>query len=90
MSYPIRLLGDPVLRQVAVSVEEIDDKIARMVEDMVPSMYAADGIGLAAPQVGIQKRLFVYDIGEVIGRHTIGLKQHLHVHLAPLDFNLSP
>ena len=64
MSYPIRLLGDPVLRQVAVAVEEIDGKIARMVEDMVPSMYAADGIGLAAPQVGIQKRLFVYAIGE--------------------------
>ena len=64
MSYEIRLLGDPVLRQVAAPIEEIDGRIARMVDGMMPSMYAAEGIGLAAPQVGIQKRLFVYDIGE--------------------------
>ncbi len=64
MSYEIRVYGDPVLRQVAAAVEEIDGRIARMVEDMIPAMHAAEGIGLAAPQVGIQKRLFVYDIGE--------------------------
>ncbi len=64
MSYRIRVLGDPVLRQEAVPIEDIDGRIVRMAEDMVPAMYEADGIGLAAPQVGIQKRLFVYDIGE--------------------------
>ena len=58
MSYQIRLMGDPVLRQTAASIEDIDGRIAKMVEDMVPAMYQAEGIGLAAPQVGIQKRLF--------------------------------
>ena len=57
-------MGDPVLRQEAKSIENIDGRIVQMVDDMVPAMYQAEGIGLAAPQVGIQKRLFVYDIGE--------------------------
>ncbi len=64
MSYQIRVMGDPVLRQEAKSIDDIDGRIVRMVDDMVPAMYQAEGIGLAAPQVGIQKRLFVYDIGE--------------------------
>ena len=64
MSYQIRLMGDPVLRQAASSIENIDGRIVQIVDDMVPAMYQAEGIGLAAPQVGIQKRLFVYDIGE--------------------------
>ena len=64
MSYQIRVLGDPVLRQEALPIENIDGRVVRMVEDMVPVMYEAEGIGLAAPQVGIQKRLFVYDMGE--------------------------
>ena len=64
MSYQIRVLGDPVLRQEALPIENIDGRVVRMVEDMVPVMYEAEGIGLAAPQVGIQKRLFVSDIGE--------------------------
>ena len=64
MSYQIRLMGDPVLRQAASSIENIDGRIVQIVDDMVPAMYQAEGIVLAAPQVGIQKRLFVYDIGE--------------------------
>ena len=64
MSYQIRVMGDPVLRQEAKSIENIDGRIVQMVDDMVPAMYQAEGIGLAAPLVGIQKRLFVYDIGE--------------------------
>ena len=64
MSYQIRVMGDPVLRQEAKSIENIDGRIVQMVDDMVPAMYQAEGIGLAAPHVGIQKRLFVYDIGE--------------------------
>ena len=57
-------MGDPVLRQEAKSIDNIDGRIVQMVDDMVPAMYQAEGIGLAAPQVGIQKRLFVYDIDE--------------------------
>jgi peptide deformylase len=59
--YPIRIIGDPVLKQRAADVSEIDGKIARLVDDMIATMYEAPGIGLAAPQVGVQKRLFVYD-----------------------------
>ncbi len=59
--YPIRIIGDPVLKQRAADVSEIDGKIARLVDDMITTMYDAPGIGLAAPQVGVQKRLFVYD-----------------------------
>ncbi len=63
-TFPIRVFGDPVLRQRALEVEEIDAKIVRLSGEMVETMYAAPGVGLAAPQVGIQRRIFVYDIGE--------------------------
>lgn len=63
-NYSIRLVGDPVLRQRAEEVSEIDSKIARLAEDMLTTMYEAPGMGLAAPQVGIGKRVFVYDTGE--------------------------
>jgi peptide deformylase len=62
--YTIRLFGDPVLKQRASEVENLDGTLARLAEDMITTMYAAPGVGLAAPQVGVQKRLFVYDIGE--------------------------
>ena len=47
-------MGAPVLRQEAKSIDNIDGRIVQMVDDMVPAMYQAEGIGLAAPQVGIQ------------------------------------
>ena len=62
--YEIRIVGDPVLRQRAQEIEKVDDALVKLVEDMVVTMYDAPGVGLAAPQVGVQKRLFVYDIGE--------------------------
>ena len=62
--YAIRLVGDPVLRQKASDVTDIDGRIARLAEDMIPTMYEAAGLGLAAPQVGVQKRLFVYRLPE--------------------------
>jgi len=62
--YPIRLFGDPVLRQRAREVEELDGNLAKLAEDMIATMYEAPGVGLAATQVGVDKRLFVYDIGE--------------------------
>jgi peptide deformylase len=58
------VFGDPVLRQRSIEIEEIDGKVARLSEEMVETLYAAHGVGLAAPQVGIERRLFVYDIGE--------------------------
>ena len=62
--YEIRLIGDPVLRQRATEVTDVDGKLVQLAEDMLTTMYEAPGLGLAAPQVGVQKRLFVYDIGE--------------------------
>ena len=63
-TYPIRVFGDPVLKQTAKEVTELDGKLARFVDTMVDTMYDAAGVGLAAPQVGVQKRMFTYDIGE--------------------------
>lgn len=62
--YSIRVVGDPVLRSRASEVDEIDGRLATLADDMLATMYDAPGLGLAAPQVGVQKRLFVYDIGE--------------------------
>lgn len=61
--FPIRTFGDPVLRTRAGEVDEIDDKIRRLVEDMIETMYEAPGVGLAAPQIGISKRVVVFDAG---------------------------
>ena len=60
----IRKFGDDVLRKRCREVEEIDNRLLTLIEDMKETMYDADGVGLAAPQVGILKRLFVIDIGE--------------------------
>lgn len=61
---PIRVFGDPVLRQQTVEVTEIDDGLRRLVADMFETMYDAPGVGLAANQVGVQRRFFVYDVGD--------------------------
>jgi peptide deformylase len=63
-SYRIRLFGDPVLKQPAVEITNIDGRLVKLSEDMVVTMHQAAGLGLAAPQVGVQKRLFVYQMGE--------------------------
>ena len=63
-TYPIRTFGDPVLNTPAVAVDVVTSSIKRLVEDMFETMYEAPGVGLAAPQVGILKRIFVADIGE--------------------------
>jgi peptide deformylase len=61
--YRIRMFGDPVLKRRAEEVTEIDGRIARLAEDMHIAMKEAQGVGLAAPQVGVGRRLFVYEIG---------------------------
>lgn len=60
----IRIQGDPVLEKKCREITEITPKIAELVEDMIETMYEANGVGLAAPQVGILKRLVVIDVGE--------------------------
>ncbi len=62
--YTIRVFGDPVLKQRATEIDNIDGALVRLAEDMLTTMYDAPGLGLAAPQVGVQKRLFVYDIDD--------------------------
>ena len=62
--YDIRIIGDPVLRRRAADVADVDSTLVRIVEGMVETMYSADGVGLAAPQIGVQKRLFVWDLGD--------------------------
>lgn len=58
----IREDGDDVLRKKSKPVEEINKRVLTLLEDMADTMYDADGVGLAAPQVGILKRIFVIDI----------------------------
>ena len=60
----IRENGDEILRKRSREVEAIDNKIRELVLDMVDTMYKNDGVGLAAPQVGILRRVVVIDIGE--------------------------
>ncbi|MDT8369958.1 MAG: peptide deformylase [Longimicrobiales bacterium] len=57
----IHLLGDPVLRQEAEPVEVFDAALVELAREMFETMYAAEGVGLAAPQIGISRRIFVID-----------------------------
>jgi peptide deformylase len=71
--YPIRKYPDSVLRQVALSVQEITDEIRSLAEDMIETMFAGNGIGLAANQVGVAIRLIVIDLGSEKERNTMAL-----------------
>jgi peptide deformylase len=62
MIYPIVKYGDPVLEKPAAPVTDFDDDLRALIEDMFESMYAAHGVGLAAPQIGISKRIAVVDV----------------------------
>jgi peptide deformylase len=59
--YPIITIPDPLLRKTAAPVERVDDDLRRLMDDMLATMYDALGIGLAAPQIGILRRLIVMD-----------------------------
>lgn len=61
----IRLKGDEILTKKTRPIENIDDKIKELAEDMLDTMYASDGIGLAASQVGMLKSLVVYDVSYI-------------------------
>ena len=60
----IRTVGDPVLTKTCKEIKEITPKILELADDMLETMYEANGVGLAAPQVGILKRMVVIDIGD--------------------------
>ncbi len=59
---PIIVAPDPRLKQVAKPVNKVDAEVRRLMDDMLETMYKAPGIGLAAPQVGVLKRVIVVDI----------------------------
>ena len=69
--FAIRSFGDPVLKQRCREITDIDDAVVRLASGMIETMYAAPGVGLAANQVGVQKRMFVYDVGDDTGPHTV-------------------
>lgn len=60
----IRTVGDPVLTKTCKEIKEVTPRISELVMDMLETMYEANGVGLAAPQVGILKRLVVIDVGD--------------------------
>jgi peptide deformylase len=61
MKLEVRILGDPVLRAKAAPVAQISDTTRQLIRDMFETMYAEDGVGLAAPQVGVSERIIVVD-----------------------------
>jgi len=74
---PIRKYGDDVLRLPATPVAEIDERLQRLIDDMIDTMYAAPGVGLAANQVGVSQRLMVIDLS--VGKRV----EELHVFINP-------
>ena len=61
---PLKYVGESVLRRKANKVHQVDKSLARLLDDMVETMYAAQGIGLAGPQIGVSKRILVVDAGD--------------------------
>jgi peptide deformylase len=60
----VRKIGDEVLRKVAEPVRKVNEDLKVLIKDMFETMYAENGVGLAAPQVGVSKRVFVIDVGD--------------------------
>lgn len=60
----IRQMGDEILEKKCREVKEMTPRIRELIEDMLETMYEANGVGLAAPQVGVLKRIAVVDVGE--------------------------
>jgi peptide deformylase len=68
----IRVAGDPVLHGPTREVTEFDDGLAKLVDDMFASLAVAGGVGLAAPQIGVDLAVFVYDCPDETGQHQVG------------------
>lgn len=69
--FPIRRFGDPVLRMPASPVKEIDTGVRKLVTDMIETMYAAPGVGLAAPQIGVSRAVIVFDAQDEKGARVL-------------------
>jgi peptide deformylase len=69
---PMRLLGDPALGATCREITTFDTGLARLVEDLYATMYAADGVGLSANQIGVPLRVFVYDCPDDDDRRNLG------------------
>lgn len=67
---PIIKAPDPILKQRCAPVENVDDATRRLMDDMLETMYVAPGVGLAAPQVGVHKRIIVVDTSDPEGERT--------------------
>lgn len=65
--YPIRTFGDPVLRMVTKPITDIDSTVHTLANDMIETMYDAPGVGLAANQIGIARRIAVFDANDELG-----------------------
>lgn len=65
--FPIRTFGDPVLRTPTKPVDEIDDGVRKLVDDLIETMYDAPGVGLAANQIGVSRRVAVFDAQDGLG-----------------------
>ena len=70
---PITRWGEPVMGRTLRPVTEFGDALAVLVADMVATMYAAEGVGLAANQIGVDSAVFVFDCPDASGRHTVGV-----------------
>ena len=66
--YPIIVAPDPRLKIKGKPVEKVDDEIRQLMDDMLETMYAAHGIGLAAAQIGVDKRIIVVDVAQLLQR----------------------
>ncbi len=88
MKRGIRYIGDPILRQKAKPVESITDEIKTLAADMLETMEATNGIGLAAPQIGVSLRLFVLAIVEETEEGRIKLEQ-TRVYINPIIESVS-
>ncbi len=70
MKYKIRYIGDPILRKIAEPITEFDDKLKQFAADLIEVMHVEDGIGLAAPQIGISQQILAVDASELVeGEH---------------------
>lgn len=65
--YPIRTFGDPVLRMETKRIADIDNTVRKLAQDMIETMYEAPGVGLAANQIGISRRIAVFDAQDELG-----------------------
>ncbi|MEO7349680.1 MAG: peptide deformylase [Terrimesophilobacter sp.] len=81
---PILITGDPVLHSAAVNVTVFDAELQQLVDDMVETMDAAPGVGLAAPQVGRNLRVFVYDWMDDDGLHSFGTAINPELWISPV------